>query len=264
MADPFDEQSDFERFDPERPPAKKGWSTTAKVLFFLFAGGGLIVLLCCGGMIAPFMQGFNRARQAALDAKADGSGKAEFDAANRKISSTSGGRSAFGNTDEAEQLALKFSTDIHTLREAFFTKRKSKPLVSLSDGKFLTYCHLDENACVFMVHVPDLRKFDGDAKQLLADLAWETGQEVLRSLEKPPAKLAVATRGALLYDEVLIGDFIADGESADDGIRRRDGGKESLYEFFKTEPVAEPDTPDVPAAEKPVEDAVDPAKPDSP
>lgn len=239
--------------------SKKSSSPVFKILLAVF-GAGFLMFACCAGWFGyNVYQGVQNAKNAGGQGVAREPGHEEFTAANLQISAGSGtpGR---GNSDEARKLAEKFATDIRTLREAFFTKRKKKSVFS-STGEFLTYCHLDERSCVFLVHVPDLRKFTADAKSDLADLAWATAQEVLRSeVENPPAKLVVATRGIMLYDKVLVGTFQPDEESETDGIETRasgERGKEQLYQFFAPAPASEKPEP----VDRPARDDGD-AKPD--
>lgn len=231
---------------PARTPQKKSSLSVVKLLLILL-GGGLTVFACCAGIFVyhVYQAAENVQDRPEVQAERQASGEAAFDEANRKIVGSSGG-TAHGNSDEARRLAEKFSTDIQVMREAFFTKRKKQPVLSLTEGKFPTYCRLDDKACVFLVHVPDLRKFTDDAKESMAELAWMTAQSVLRTgTENPPARIAVGIRGALLYDAVLVGDFVADEESADDGIRQREKGMLStkfLHTFFKPEDGATSDS----------------------
>jgi hypothetical protein len=216
--------------------------------FVLLAVGGVFVL-CAGffgfAIFQGVRQGFQDQQERARNAPpGSAAGEAAFRAANLQITSRgSDGTAAWGNSEEARQLAEKFSTTIRVLREAYFTKRKKKSALSLSEGEFLTYCHLDSKACVFLVHVPDLRKFTPEAKSDLADLAWATAQHVVRTnLDDPPPRLAIGTRGILNYGHVLIGSFQPDEESEDDGIATRESGtrpESLLHQFFSPEGAAE-------------------------
>ncbi len=245
---------------------KASMSPVLKILLFMFGG---VFVLCAGVLGFAFFsgvyQGIQQGRERARNAPArSAAGEEAFRAANRQITSHSNdGKSAWGNSDEARQLAAAFSTNIRVLREAYFTKRKNKPAVSLTDGEFLTYCHLDETACVFLVHVPDLRKFTSEAKASLADLAWVTAQEVVRSnVKNPPPRLAIGTRGVMLYGNVLIGRFQPVDDEDDDGIEKRQSGdhcENLLYQFFS--PNAAPANPanggQSTPGERPAEDETD-------
>jgi hypothetical protein len=255
------------------------------VLKIVLALAGGVFLLCAGvfgfAFLSGVYQGFQQAQERARNAPPVGSdGEAAFRAANMQITSHgSDGKSAWGNTEEARRLAADFSTKIKALREVYFTKRKKEPIVSLTDGEFLTYCHLDGRACVFLVHAPDLRKYTPEAKAGLADLAWATAQHVVRSdLKDPPPKLAIGTRGVMLYGHVLIGEFQPDEEADGDGVEVRESGgspESRLYQFFSPNAVAQrpasigPSTVgDMPADDKaeakPEESEPDDAKPEEP
>jgi len=95
---------------------------------------------------------------------------------------------------------------------------------------------MSNDSCVFLVHVPDLRRFKSDVKKSLADLAWINAQSVIKTtLSSPPATVVVGIKGAAWYDTILIGDFIDDPATQGDGIKTRGSGIKDiqlLYPFF--------------------------------
>ncbi|WP_395744707.1 hypothetical protein [Prosthecobacter sp.] len=151
--------------------------------------------------------------------------KAAFKEANRLIDMDQG-KTAYGNTPDAEKLAAGFSAVVMKGRELGVEKGR-KSTISLSHGKFLSYCRLNPDSCVFMVHVPDLRKFTDDAKKFMVGMAWTVAREQVAELRPQPKTLVVGVRGAFLYDEVVEGPVAkARTERADDedwqaGIERR-------------------------------------------
>jgi len=161
------------------------------------------------------------------------SGEAAFREANRQIIGNRG-TVAFGNSSEAISLAQDYSKSLKILRDGFFTEGK-KGAYSVSKGDFLTYCQWNGDSCVFLVHVPELRRFTTDAKKSLTELAWINAQSVLKaSTQKPPKTVVVGVKGAVLYEAVLVGDFISDPKGKD-GVRTRGSGisgTELLYPFF--------------------------------
>lgn len=110
---------------------------------------------------------------------------------------------AHGNTPQAKELAETFSLNLKELRDGLFTDSKSK--IKLSGGNFVTYCHLEEGRCVFVVHAPDLRHFADDAKESLAELAWAVGKSVAQEELEDGDQLAVGLKGVLLYGAVMTG-----------------------------------------------------------
>jgi hypothetical protein len=165
-------------------------------------------------------------------------GELEFREANRQII-TGHGSTAFGNNEEAKALAKDYSTSLKIKRDSFFSRGTSSALTEL-EGVFVTYCQLNGDACVFLVHVPDLRGFSDEAKKSLADLAWINAQSVLQARARhPPKTVVVGMKGLLLYDAILIGDYIADPQPGKDGIKTRASGlkeMELFYPFFAPEP----------------------------
>jgi len=150
---------------------------------------------------------------------------------------TDSGGIADGNSDEAKELAREFSEMIQVLREAFFTKDGGG--VSLSGDKFLTYCELRDGQCAFVVHVPDYRKFEGEAKESLADLAWMAAQKTVADKLRPGDKLAVGMKGIVFYGSVMVGK-VADADGEDDGLESNTKERMNLLPFFEPEKTEEP------------------------
>lgn len=152
-------------------------------------------------------------------------GKAAFKEANRLIDMDKG-KTAYGNTPDAEKLAATFSETVMKGRELGVETGK-KSAISLSHGKFLSYCRINPDSCVFMVHVPDLRNFTAEAKKFMVGMAWTVAREKVADLRPQPQKLVVGVRGAVLYDEVVEGPvpkIQAGGDEDEDwqaGIERR-------------------------------------------
>lgn len=74
-----------------------------------------------------------------------------------------------------------------------------------SDG-FTCSCAVRGDTAVFLIHVPDLRKFNEEAQVAMGQWSWAAARVGWSQLPEPrPAKLAVALKGALLYDRLLTG-----------------------------------------------------------
>lgn len=154
-----------------------------------------------------------------------------FDAANRKIGSNKEGV-AHGNSPEAEKLAAEFSSKLKTLREVGIEKSKKRS-ISLSGGEFITYCHLAESSCAFLVHVPELRKYTDEAKEFIGEAAWGVAQHCIATLPEKPQKVAVGVRGFALYDRVLTGEGTGD-ETAEPEIHTGVKSKDMLFSYFES------------------------------
>src|SRR4051812_17935084 len=79
-------------------------------------------------------------------------GEAQFFASNRMIL-LNRGETAFGNSEEARALAEAYSGVLAALRTKLVASGADADL-SVTKGAFLVYCHLTDEACVFLVHVP--------------------------------------------------------------------------------------------------------------
>ncbi len=154
---------------------------------------------------------------------------------------------AHGNTPEAKILAEQLSRQMKVARDTMFehSSRESVTSEMLTKGQFLVFCQLNPDSCVFLIHVPELHRFTSSAKESMAELAYLTAAQILDSAQKNEVQtLAVATRGTLLYDHVLIGEYapgsedpLASAEKAPDkGVLAP-----SLKKFFvsKDKPFAE-------------------------
>lgn len=123
------------------------------------------------------------------------------------------------------------------MRDVMFEGGK-KSDVSLSDHQFLTYCELHDSQCVFIFHVPEMRRFSTEAKVSLGTLAWLTAQNALReeAATQPGLRLAVGLRGIVLYDWVLLGSVPATGEGLKNGLVKTVVGahpEKQLLPFFQ-------------------------------
>ena len=134
-----------------------------------------------------------------------------------------------GNTPRAVELANLYAQRIKEVSDEMFTSDK-KPLLQLSDGEYLTFCELHPDRCLFLVHVPSYRKFTGDAKRVLAQLAWLAAQATAAGELKGEAKLGVGLRGVLTYGDILIG--TAPASSEETVTPSREGDKDDLIAFF--------------------------------
>jgi hypothetical protein len=74
-----------------------------------------------------------------------------------------------------------------------------------ADG-FTALCSVRGDTAVFLLHVPDLRKFADDAKVAMGKMAWFAARLGWSELPEPrPVRLCVAVKGIALYDRVLEG-----------------------------------------------------------
>lgn len=162
-----------------------------------------------------------------------------LDAVENKIRTDAGGI-AHGNTDEAKALAEEFSDSMQTLRDAMFTKRDGG--ISLSGKKFITYCELRDGQVAFVVHVPEYRKFEDDAKDSLAELAWTVAQSTAQEKLKPGDNLAVGLKGVVLYGSIMVGKVgEPDGEDPDPETKSEE--RAHLLPFFEPIEEAKPSEP---------------------
>jgi hypothetical protein len=169
-------------------------------------------------------------------------GEREFDQADTMIDSFAG-TNAFGNSPEAVKIAHQFSEVLKAGRAQMFTPGTKIEILDNTRGEFVTYCELHANECAFLVHVPQLRKFEKnvfetvDARKLLAQLAWMTAQRVLKEQGKgkPQMELAVGLRGISQYGPITLGYYKGNANAPEDGVvKYLDEGAQThfLWTFF--------------------------------
>jgi hypothetical protein len=160
-------------------------------------------------------------------------GSAELSTAERLISGKSSGV-LHGNTPEAKAMAETFSELAATMRGELIEKGDATK-ISLTGGEFLTYCQASDHGVAFLVHVPSLRKFSDDAKQVMCDAAWFAANHAVSGMNPPPKNLAVGVRGVILYESILLGiPAIASASEPTAGLQTRHKSHESdvLLPFF--------------------------------
>lgn len=227
----------------ESTPAKKSfprWAIIAlTVLAVVLAGGGFAYHL---RQRFEFPPGYRNQPTAGWGVR---QGEKEFGNADTQIDSFQG-TNAFGNSPEAVKLARQFSEAFKAGRAQLFTPGFMLEILDHTKGEFMTYCELHAGECAFIVHVPQLRKFDKsvfekvDARKLLAQLAWVTAQGVLKEqgAGKPQMELAVGLRGISQYGPIMLGYYDARAKAPEDGlVKYLDDGAQThfLWTFFAPE-----------------------------
>jgi hypothetical protein len=126
-------------------------------------------------------------------------GQEAFEAANASIT-VFDGKAGFGNTPDAEKVAARYAVEISKRETEAFEGGKDADKSLTTQGKWLTHCQDDGGSVVFLVHVPHLDTYEGEAREALASLAWETAVELSHPLRSSADKsVKVALRGNLLF-----------------------------------------------------------------
>lgn len=154
-----------------------------------------------------------------------------LNSAEMMVTADSRGQIAFGNNEHAKAIAGNFANSMKTISEQAFTRTR-KPVIQLSGGNFLTYCELQPNSCALIVHVPSYRKYEDDAKDVLAELAWSLAQNEASPYLNEGDKLAVALRGTFVYGDIMIGTFSTDDS---DPTNYQLSKSQDLLDFFPVE-----------------------------
>jgi hypothetical protein len=224
-------------------PAKKSfppWAIIALIVLAVVLAGGMFAYHLHQQFVFP--PGYRNRPTTGWGVR---KGEKEFDNADAQIDSFQGAN-AFGNSPEAVKLARRFSETIKARRAQMFSPRFEFQILDYTKGEFMTYCELHAGECVFIVHVPQLRKFDKDmfatvdARKSLAQLAWATAQGVLKEqgTGKPRMELAVGLRGISQYGPIMLGYYAEQAKAPEDGlVKYLDDGAQThfLWTFFAPE-----------------------------
>ncbi len=125
------------------------------------------------------------------------------------------GKLASGNSKLATVMAEEMSLSLAKVRNDFYSDPTEKSPVDQNDA-FKVYCDLRISQCVFLVHVPELRRFTKEAQIAMGNQVWQEALKILRNnTNNHSLNLAVATRGAIMYDRVLMGRISAESEVID-------------------------------------------------
>lgn len=235
---------------------------------------GRIVLILLGLVVLNIVVGIGMAVWTGLHSKESPQalekkpGDSEFTEATRTISNDDDG-AAHGNTPEARELAAKVSKGLGEVFEK--TSTVSKPdTLDHTGGKFLVFCQLNRDSCVFLVHVPNLRHYNSEAQRSIAEGVYLQACVVLKDNGVTNIRqIAVATRGMLFYSDALLGSFPPQTPEPRKHLQTlitQAADVPALYSYFAAE-TAEKEAP--PPAEKPEKPASPgksetPAKPEAP
>ena len=223
---------------------------TGKPLAWLGLAGGYGALIMGAAFVTLGLSGAFDADEGAVDNAAATAAEA-LTKIELKINSNDQGI-AHGNSPKAIELAKRYSETMLRLREELFTPEE-KGAISLTDGQFITWCELRDGKCAFVVNVPSYRRFEGDAKESLAELAWAAAHETVAGELKEGDDLAVGLKGLFLFGDVMVGKVgPAEGETPD--YEKKESDKELLYPFLEPEDAAHPST-DEPAIEMPADES---------
>jgi len=115
--------------------------------------------------------------------------------------------SSGGNTPDAKKLANAFSVRLgKVINSAIVQKTKFGGEDKIND-KFNVFCQLTPNQICFLVKVPSYRRYEDDARNAIADVAWQAGVQTAAEANLPPgSSMAIGLKGHLLFGSVLLGD----------------------------------------------------------
>ena len=183
-------------------------------------------------------------------------GGSEFHAADQQITSFKG-EEAFGNTEEARELAAAFAEITQVATEASFSGGKKGGL-STTKGHFLTYCQLNEDSVCFLVHVPQFKRYKKDVRDSLIELCWASAKLIVEKAVDGDIELAIGLRGSITYGGSAI------GMSSSDTPKTENSFMVSSMEFHKYFlPVADADTGEDDSDEVDAEETTDTEEPNN-
>ena len=187
-------QDEADRLVRARPKLATGSLWGLRALFLL---GPVVVLTVIGALVSVADAG-REARMAAMPGYAASKMAKTF---------ISGSLVAGGNTPAAKTAASKVSMFLHEFRETAFDT-SVKGVAKLKEKPFRVWCEEHPTHALFIVEIPELRRYDDESKTGMAMVSWIGAQTAAEELAlKTSAKFAVAIRGDYLYDRLLSGSY---------------------------------------------------------
>ncbi|MCB9235281.1 MAG: hypothetical protein H6581_26740 [Bacteroidia bacterium] len=107
-----------------------------------------------------------------------------------------------GDTPADLALAESYSSQLEMSQKLNFTGGKENRIFSMTGEHFLTYCKTDtvQNRVLFLVHVPQLKRYEDDAKDALMDMCWLDAAYLLEENGfSPSTYLCIGLRGSMFY-----------------------------------------------------------------
>lgn len=153
---------------------------------------------------------------------------AAFKAANSRIGSHKDGI-GFGNNELTQKIANDFAESVRKIDKMMFSGHKDRA-ISLTDENFLTYVHSGTNGTVFLIHVPQFKRYKDDVRAMLTDMCWAGAQLVCEQHGHKGVKLCVALRGSVFYGAIAEGDFGPGAPSVEKAAVIRD---DRLHKYFE-------------------------------
>jgi hypothetical protein len=132
-------------------------------------------------------------------------GERAFDAANAQIQSGKEGY-FYGEDEAARALAKSFSEAMNKRQAEMFTGGKKNRAFSLTKEKFVTYCKIGDGSVVILSHVPQFKRYKGEVRDTLNQLAWLVAVEATASVaNQGGVEIAVGLRGSAMYGGSAVG-----------------------------------------------------------
>jgi hypothetical protein len=135
-----------------------------------------------------------------------------------------------GDSPGEKRAATVMAETAEALRDAGISSGSSKfgrgkaglvrrAAAAMDANGFTAVCSVRGDTAVFLLHVPDLRKFSDDAKTAMGKMAWFAARTGWMELPEPrPARICAAIKGIASYDRAVEGPAAAPAVGDDDEI----------------------------------------------
>ena len=188
-------EAEADRLVKARPKLATGGLWGLRALFLL----GPVVVITAFGAVMSQVDVEREARMAAMP------GYAASKVAKSFIQSSTA--QSGGNTSAAKAAAGGVSTMLHEFRETAFDT-SVKGVAKLKVKPFRVWCEERPGHILFIVEIPELRRYDSESKDAMAVVSWIAAQTAATQLAAGEnAKFAVAIRGDYIYDRLLSGTY---------------------------------------------------------
>lgn len=202
----------------------KSRAITGLVLGYLF----LVLSIYLAPTYFSRIQNWRDLGSAIADARTDGStwqASEGMRGAESKIVSARQGIS-HGNNSKAVGVARDFAALLKRMKEETIV-RTVNGRTEESDDQFVTFCQVNSDSVCFLVHIPEYRKYETEAKDAVAQVAWMAASEALKRNGMEEMELGVGLKGILFYGATMT------GNSGTQRPTRKSDDREMLSRFFE-------------------------------
>lgn len=136
-----------------------------------------------------------------------------------------------GNTEEAKAMAESVAKQLQLMHDTMIVASKGNK----TTDQYAVHCELHEKTCVFLIFVPDYRKFEDELKNDMDEMAWSVAADAAQKsgkLDAADAELCVGLKGLVMFGSIMTGGV------NDESPKKTSSNENELKRFFPEQKTA--------------------------